>query len=314
MNSLHIPVLAHEILEILKISQAKKIIDATLGLGGHAKMILEQINLNKKEVRLLGIDQDIQNLDVARNNLEKSLENIILVKGNFSEIKKIAQENKFLQVDAILFDLGISSVHVDSAEKGFSFAKKGPLDMRFDRENNQETAADIINYSPLPKLIQIFRDYGQEKYAFKIAKKIVYRRKTQKFIDTIDLADTIINCCPKNFKNKIHPATKVFQALRIAVNNELEVLERGLKDAIELLAPEGRIVVISYHSLEDRIVKNIFRAGSRDCICSQEIIQCNCHHKADLKILTRKPITPSLKEIQENPRSRSAKLRAIEKI
>jgi 16S rRNA (cytosine1402-N4)-methyltransferase len=287
MNEIHIPVLTREIVDLLNIKKGAKLIDATLGAGGHAKILLEVAGDDGK---LLGIDQDPKMLEsvVSQNK------NFIKAEGNFSDIAKIVNEHGFDEADGILFDLGVARFHFIDSSRGFSFNNaEEPLDMRLSPKN-ETTAASILNSYSEKELANILRDYGEERYARPIARKIVEARNKRKFIKVGDL----LNILPKEKRGKVHPATKVFQALRIAVNRELEVLETGLAGAFEVLAPGGRMAVIAYHSLEDRIVKNYFR---------------NLKNNNEAKILTKKPIIPQREEVLKNPSARSAKLRVIEK-
>jgi 16S rRNA (cytosine1402-N4)-methyltransferase len=294
----HIPVLLKEVLEYLDIKPGENFIDCTIGLGGHTFHILER---NKPKGRVLGIELDKVVLEQLRKtNLEE--ERLILAQGNFIDLKKIVEKHNFKPVQGILFDLGMSSWQIEESGRGFSFQKDEPLDMRVESANNEQrttnnvlTSEEIINEWPEEELVRIFREYGEEKYAKKIARRIIEERKKQKVTTTKQLVDIIVKIVPRK---KIHPATKVFQALRIAVNDELNNLKKALPQALEILRLNGRLVVISFHSLEDRIVKNFFREQAK---------------KGSLKILTKKPISPSLEEIKLNPRSRSAKLRAAVK-
>lgn len=308
IEKVHIPVLLEESLQMLNLKYGMKVADGTVGLGGHAEHFLKNIGNSGK---LLAIDADEDNLQYSQDRLKLYGSVVCFYHGNYSEIQEAANKFNFSSFDAIFLDLGLASVHVDQAERGFSFMRDGRLDMRFD-QTQKLTAAAILNFYSFDNLVRIFRQYGQEQFARKIAQRIVESRKKVAFQTTFQLVDLIVLMKPK--RERIHPATKVFQALRIEVNHELEHLQRALIDSIELLAPRGRMVVISYHSLEDRIVKNIFRFYARACICPQEALKCQCSGRPTLKILTKKPIVPSSEEIGRNTRSRSAKLRAVEKI
>lgn len=298
MNAKHIPVLINQVLKLLEIKQEGVYIDCTLGAGGHSEEILKTPNFNG---RLYAIEADERNLAEAEKRLN-DYSNVHLIRDNFENLDTIGQ--KILEedghIDGILFDLGLSSLHVDEAERGFSFQHEGPLDMRYDTRQKR-TAADIIHHYSLKDLFFIFRTYGEEKFAHRIASEIIRSRKSQPFKTTLQLADFIAARIPHggHRRYKIHPATRIFQALRIATNREIEVLQTGLAGAVKILSPRGRLVVISYHSLEDRIVKHFFKAEAA---------------QGHLKILTKKPIPPDLDEINNNPRSRSAKLRAAEKL
>jgi 16S rRNA (cytosine1402-N4)-methyltransferase len=292
---IHEPVLSEEIFDLLELKGKRNVIDATLGLGGHAQLLLEKL---PKNGTLIGFDADHEHLKVAKKNLKKYKENVVFVHNNFAEMEAEVKKTRIRAVDAILFDLGIASPHVDMGERGFSFLREGPLDMRFNR-NTGRTAADVLNDYSEKRLVEIFLEYGEERNAKRIAREIVKRRSWRKFKSTKQLADFVEKTVGRY--GKIHPATRIFQALRIEVNNELEVLPEGLRQAVSLLKKGGRIAVISYHSLEDRIVKNYFRELAR-------------LDNPILTLITKKPVTPSEQEIERNPRSRSAKLRVAEKL
>ncbi|MFQ5342728.1 MAG: 16S rRNA (cytosine(1402)-N(4))-methyltransferase RsmH, partial [Anaerolineae bacterium] len=280
-------------------------IDGTVGAGGHAWGILEA---SSPGGRLLGLDADPDALQIARERLAGFGERAVLVHANFDTLESVAPAHGFDAVDGLLFDLGLSSVQLADATRGFSFQVEGPLDMRFDSRQTQ-TAAGLVNTLTADELADILRRYGEERYARRIARAIVAHRP----ISTAqELASTIKRAVPG--RGRVHPATRTFQALRIATNDELGTLERALPQAVKLLRPGGRLLVISFHSLEDRIVKHFFRQAERDCTCPPELPVCVCDHEATLKVLTRKPITPSAGEIARNPRSRSAKLRVAERL
>ena len=285
-----------------------KVVDCTLGLGGHSKEILKKIGPKGK---LMAFDQDEANLKKAKQNLKKFEKQVTYVHDNFENLKSQISNHKFGKVDAILMDLGISSPHVDMPERGFSFQKEGPLDMRYD-QNQELTAQIVINTYNEKKLADLIYQYGEERRSRVIARAIVDGRKKHSITNTLQLADII----KSTTKGKIghHPATKTFQALRIYVNRELEVLEDTLHQAIDVLAPKGRIAVISYHSLEDRIVKNIFKYYTKDCICPKELPLCQCDFQKKLYLLTKRPIIPTGIEVDQNSRSRSAKLRVAERL
>lgn len=300
----HTPVMANEAIKYLNLKSGSLFVDATLGGGGHAKVILS----TSKNIKLLGIDRDDDAIAAAKESLKKYSARISFVKDNFLNIKKMIGDQ---YIDGILFDLGVSSYQIDSPERGFSFQADAPLDMRMDRSATV-TAQDIINNSCREEIERIIRDYGEERYFKRIASAIIKKRPIS---TTSVLADIVKYSVPKSTPvNTTKSIARVFQAFRIAVNKELEALERALNDSIDLLAPHGRIVVISYHSLEDRIVKDTFKRESQDCICPPMLPACVCNHRKKLNIITRKPVTPSDAEVKENPRARSAKLRAAEKI
>lgn len=305
----HKPVLLRESIEGLKLKPGSIVVDATLGGGGHSSEILSIIG---KSGKLIAIDQDIQAVENFKKKVSTS--NAILVKDNFSNLKNVLTEVGIEKVDAILADLGYSSIQLEDERIGMSFLKDAPLDMRLDREG-ELTAERIVNEYPQRQITRILKKYGEERFASIIAKKIADRRKVRPIRTTAELAGIIDAAIPERFKHgKIHPATKTFQALRIETNKELEVLERFLPQAIDALVPGGRLAVISFHSLEDRIVKNIYRTQARGCLCPSDFPICRCGQVAKVRIITKKPIVPGQEEMQENPRSRSAKLRICEKL
>jgi len=287
---MHKPVLLNETLEYLDPKPGENFIDCTFGFGGHSLPILEKINPDGK---LLGIEYDKEVLSQS-----ESQDNLILVNDNFNNLKEIVENNKFQKINGILLDLGISSWHYDKSNRGFSFQKDEPLMMNCSGDGLN--AGEIINQWPEQELVKIFKEYGEEKFPGRIARIICQERKNRQIQTTKQLVEIIEKSIPARFRHgKIHFATKVFQAIRIAVNHELDNLENVLPQALEVLEKNGRLVVISFHSLEDRIVKNFFRQSARDDF---------------LKILTKKPIGPSQEEVNLNNRSRSAKLRAAIKI
>lgn len=290
----HIPVLLNEVLEYLKPKPGDKIIDATFSNGGHAKMIMEKIKPNGK---LLGIELDTGLFDKSKEKFSGTKE-IILVNDNYRNLKKIAEKNDFIGVDGILLDLGLSSWHFEESKRGFSFQKDELLDMRFS-ENSELVAREIINQWPPEAIEKILKEYGEEKFAKQISKAIIGARKKKPIIKTFELIEVIKNAVPFWYQRgrRLHFATKTFQALRIAVNDELGNLESVLKQLPEVLKKGGRGVLISFHSLEDRIVKQAFKEFKKAGIA---------------EILTKKPIRPSEEEISSNSRSRSAKLRVFE--
>jgi 16S rRNA (cytosine1402-N4)-methyltransferase len=306
----HAPVLLKEVLEYLDPKANENFIDCTLGGGGHAKEILEKTSPNGK---LLGIDLDPEAISASQNKLQAFKSRIKLVNDNFKNLKQIIYVAGFNKINGILLDLGLSSYELQDRARGFSFKGSAFLDMRFG--STGKTAADILNKYKEEDLIRIFREYGEERYAKQIAQEIVKERKHNQISKT----DQLVSIIQKVYQNKpkpkkIHPATKVFQALRIEVNDELNNLKSTLPQALAALGKGGRLVVISFHSLEDRIVKEFFKREAKECLCPPQLPVCICGHKAQLKILTKKVIIPSLAEIKSNPRSRSAKLRAAQKI
>ena len=304
--STHIPVLLEEVIEALAVQPGGRYIDCTLGGGGHAAAILEN---SAPGGQLLGIDADPDNIKIARERLAGFGDAAVVVNSNFADLEDVAERYNFRPVHGILFDLGLSSLQLADSGRGFSFQQEKPLDMRFDPAQ-KTTAAGLVNSLSENELNRILREYGEETNSRRIASAII---KNRPFKTTLQLAD-IVEQAVGGRHGKIHPATKTFQALRIAVNNELDNLKSALKQALSLLGHEGRLVVISYHSLEDRIVKQFIAAESRDCICPPGLPACVCKHKAQVKVINKKVITPSVSERRANPRSRSAKLRIAERV
>ncbi|MFC1622507.1 16S rRNA (cytosine(1402)-N(4))-methyltransferase RsmH [Patescibacteria group bacterium] len=288
MKSVHKPVMLHEAIEYLNLKSGNNIIDCTYGGGGHSKEILKITQSNGK---ILAIDA---NQDVKVDN-----PNIIFVNDNFKNLKSIVKEKFNYPIHGILLDLGLSSDELEQSGRGFSFQKDEPLDMRFDVQQKL-TVANIINSYSLEDLYDVFKNLGEYSHARRLSQSILEQRKLKKFTTTQELVDLILEVNPRRWRDRLHPATKVFQALRIAVNKELENLELVLPQATEMLVPGGRLVVISFHALEDRIVKHYFRSLSRQ-------------ENSEIKLLTKKPIIPTQDETKENPRSRSAKMRVVEK-
>jgi 16S rRNA (cytosine1402-N4)-methyltransferase len=303
---IHKPVLLSEAVEALQAQPGKRYVDCTLGSGGHASAILEKI---LPDGQLLGIDADPEAIDIAKPRLADYIGSTIIINDNFANIETICRENNFLPVHGILFDLGLSSTQLEISERGFSFQHDGPLDMRFSPAQ-ELTAADIVNNLPEDKLSQIIKTYGEERYSKRIARYIV---KSRPISSTLQLASVVEKAIGSRH-GKIHPATRTFMALRIAVNRELENLATALKQTVNCLDYRGRLVVISYHSLEDRIVKQFMIRESKGCLCPPETPVCQCGHMPSLKIISKKAITPSLTEIKLNSRSRSAKLRVAERL
>ena len=304
-NSGHTPVLLPEALKALSVQAGGRYIDCTLGAAGHAEAILKN---SAPGGQLLGIDADPSAIELARENLRDYEGSVLLVNDNFANLQSICIKYDFFPVHGILFDLGLSSLQLAESGRGFSFQHDSPLDMRFS-PTQKTTAADIVNTAPLTKLSDIIRTYGEEFRSQRIAQAIINARPIK---TTLQLAQLIEKTIGRS--GRIHPATKTFQALRIAVNRELENLESALKQAIEVLGYEGRLVVITYHSLEDRIVKRFLHTESRACICPPGTPVCICHHVPRIRLINKKVIVPSDSEIAMNPRSRSAKLRAAERI
>jgi len=304
-TSTHIPVLLKETVEALAIQPGGRYIDCTAGGGGHAEAILER---SAPGGQLLGIDADPEAVRLARARLSRYGGSALIVNDNFSNLEAICLKNDFEPVNGILFDLGLSSLQLGETGRGFSFKHGAPLDMRFG-PGQTISAADIVNKYSEAELARIIYEFGEETHSRQIAHLLVRARPIR---TTDELAALIERAMP--VRGRIHPATRTFQALRIAVNQELEHLESALTQALNLLGHEGRLVVISYHSLEDRIVKNFMRREAAACICPPGLPQCVCHHQPRLRLVHKQVVVPSLAEEKANPRSRSAKLRVAERI
>ena len=300
----HIPVLFHEVLALLQPKANGRYIDGTVGAGGHTAGLLQK---SAPSGRVLVFDKDAEAIAFAQNQLKSFGDRVTYVHASYAEMGSLAPANNFDQVEGILLDLGLSSRQLDNAQRGFSFMKEGPLDMRFDTSQG-ETAADLLNNLDEATLADIFWRYGEEKSSRKIARMIVAERP---FTTTTQLAEKIAQTVRR--RGRIHPATQTFQALRIAVNRELETVEAGVMAALDLLAENGRLAIISFHSLEDRFVKQTFRRLSQDCTCPPDQPICTCGGQAKFKLITRKAVQASAEEIAQNSRSRSARLRVIEK-
>ena len=316
MKYFHIPVLLDEVIEIVNPKQGENLIDGTLGGGGHAEAILEKTS---PDGRLLGIDLDDEALIESKRKLDKYSDRIILEKGSFVNFLEFTEDHNFHPINIFFLDLGISSQQLSSDTTGISFLKNSPLDMRIggceDSEDGRVSVEYIINNWSEEEIRSILKDYGEERYASLIAREIVSVRKENEIANTWQLVEIISRAVPQKYKKqKIHFATKTFQAFRIAANQELENLEAVLPKILDQIEVGGRICIISFHSLEDRIVKKFFQKEARDCLCEVGTPTCVCGHKKSLKILTRKPITASSEELKENPRSRSAKLRVAKKL
>lgn len=308
----HKPVLAEEVLNGLDPRPGRDYIDCTVGGGGHAEKILDATGPDGK---LLGLDWDGEAVMRASERLAPYGRRVTLVKSSYVKIKEVIYDKKFNSFHGILIDLGLSSDQLQNSGRGFSFQVNEPLDMRFAPSENDLTAAQILNEWPGGEIETILRDNADERNARKIAQAIVEQRKSKKFASTLDLTQLLMRVLPsRQGRAKINPATKTFQALRMAVNDEIGNIEKFLTVAMEIMPSGCRLAVITFHSIEDRVVKDFFKLNSRDCLCPPEIPVCVCGHKAQLKLITHKPTTPSEKEIQENFRSRSAKLRVAEKV
>lgn len=305
----HVPVLLQESMYYLNPHPEEDFIDATVGQGGHAGRVLE---LSSPNGRLLGLDADKQAVDSARVRLRPFAGRVALVSTYFDRLAVTAQESGFDQVAGVLFDLGVSSTQLADPTRGLSFQSQGLLDMRLGTSAGR-TAADLLATASREELARIFREFGEERYAGRIARRIVADRAVQPILRTDQLASLVGRTVPRQASG-IHPATRVFQALRIAVNDELRRLRESLPQARSVLGAGGRLVVISFHSLEDRIVKQFFQLEAKGCVCPPGLPKCICGRTPTLTILTRKPIQPSDAEIVANPRSRSAKLRAAQAI
>jgi len=311
MTTSHIPVLLNEALEFLKPESGGIYVDGTLGLGGHTGEILKRSHPGG---RVIGIDRDTEALKVAKKRLQGFEDRVQIIHGNFADVGKIAEELGIKEVDGILLDLGVSSMQIDTGTRGFSFLRDAPLDMRMDTTGGI-TAADIVNNYSVEKLQALLWGLGEEGYSRRIAKEIAKARETARIETTKELAQLVERAIPrKDWPKQIHPATKTFQALRIAVNDELGSLEQGLNDGINLLKEGGRFCIISFHSLEDRIVKNRFRNWEEPCICPPSLPVCRCGKVKVAKVLTKKGVKATEDEIKANPRARSARLRVAEKV
>ncbi|KKQ79701.1 MAG: Ribosomal RNA small subunit methyltransferase H [Parcubacteria group bacterium GW2011_GWC2_38_7] len=309
MQTQHKPVMLKEVLHYLVPQKNQNYIDGTVGGGGHTEALLRAI---APEGKVLALDWDGSAIARTKERLKEFKDRLILANETYTNLEKIVYDQKFEKVSGILLDLGLSSDQLQNSGRGFSFQLDEPLDMRFDPDQNNLTAEQIINAWSADELMKILRDYAEEKSAFRIIQAICEARKEKEIKTTGQLVDIILQEFPR--RGKIHPATKTFQALRIAVNQELENVKRFLESAGKVLEVGGRLAVITFHSLEDRIVKQYFKQESLDCRCPREIPICQCGHKAIFKIITKKPILPSAEEVKENFRARSAKLRVVEKV
>lgn len=309
----HCPVLRQEALELLAIDSNGAYVDATVGAGGHAVGIVARLDRG----RLVALDLDPHAAQAARERLGHSPVQVDVVHADYREIEHVLRDLGIDRVDGVLFDLGLSSLQLADRSRGFGFQEDAPLDMRFDPAQ-ELTAWQIINRYPEDKLVQVFRDYGQERWARRIAAEIVEARRQAPIETGAELATLIMDAVPKPaqrgfFQGRdVHPATRVFQALRIEVNHELDNVRAGLEAAFDVLAPGGRLVVIAYHSLEDRIVKRFMKEKESDCVCPPDLPVCRCEKTRQAEIVAK--LTPSATEIERNPRARSARLRALEKI
>lgn len=306
MEFSHKSVLLNETIENLKIKEDGIYADLTLGKGGHSKEILKKIS---PKGLLIGLDQDRDAIMAARENL-KDFSNVLYFNENFENIENVLDEAGFNRIDGALMDIGVSSYQIDNGDRGFSYMKDGPLDMRMNEEN-ELTAKKIVNDYSLDELWEIFSKYGEERYSKTIAKAIVDYRKMHEINTTLQLRNIVMKSVNTN---EAHPEKRVFQALRIEVNRELEVLENTLEKIVDRLNKNGRLCVITFHSLEDRIVKNKFKEMSKKCICPPDFPVCVCNHEKKVKLISKKPILPSKEELKVNSRSHSAKLRVCERV
>ena len=299
-----------EVLASLACKPGGVYVDGTLGGGGHARAILEE---SAPDGFLIGIDQDNDALLASEKQLQSFGRRKILVKGNFADISKILIRLNIGKVDGILLDLGVSSHQLDTGDRGFSFSLDAPLDMRMDQDSRFD-ACNLVNLSSEKELRKIIKEYGEEPMAGRIARAILTKRAAAPVCTTKELADIIYHAVPAACRQrKIHPATRTFQAIRIAVNDELSNLREAIRNGIDVLDRGGRFSIISFHSLEDRIVKETFRAAEKGCTCPPDLPVCNCHGESRLKVLTKRPVYPGMEEIDSNPRARSARLRTAER-
>jgi 16S rRNA (cytosine1402-N4)-methyltransferase len=310
MEFKHVSVLLDEAIEGLNIKEDGIYVDCTLGGAGHSSEILKRLS---SKGRLIGIDQDKDALSAAREKL-KDYSNVTFVHDNFTNIVEILNDLNIHGVDGVLADLGVSSYQLDEGERGFSYMQDAPLDMRMNRDSSF-SAYDVVNSYCEEDIYKVIRDYGEEKFASRIAKFIVERRKDKPVSTTLELVDIIKAAIPAKARREgPHPAKRTFQAIRIEVNKELEILNRAVEGAVNKLNNKGRIAIITFHSLEDRIIKNKFKELEDPCTCPKDFPMCVCGKTAKIKIVTKKPVEPSKEEIEDNPRSRSAKLRVAERI
>ena len=309
MENYHVPIMLKEVLEYLDVKKDGIYVDCTLGGGGHSQAILSKLKTGK----LYAFDRDLDAIEYCKKKFENS-KNIEIIHANFNDAKQKLQEKGVNKVDGILIDLGVSSHQIDEAERGFSFVHNGRLDMRMDKTQSL-SAYEVVNTYSEEKLVNIFREYGEEEFAKPIAKNIIKSRSAKPIETTFELRDIIESSMPKKVVYSRGGASKkVFQAIRIEVNCELDNLKQSIENLISILNSGGRIAVLTFHSLEDRIVKNIFKDKAKDCICPPKTPICICNHRAEGKIITRKAVVASENEQKENSRSTCAKLRVLEKI
>jgi len=311
-ENLHKSVLLHETIEMLNPRNGEIFVDCTLGLGGHTETILQ----TAENIQVIGIDQDLEAIRLAKQRLKDFGERIKIFHANFAEITEVLERAGVQKVNGVLADLGVSSLQFDDGKRGFSFRFDAPLDMRMDTDSGYETAAELLERLSEEEIADLIYKYGEERMSRRIARRIVWKREIGEAVKTTkELAETVEKAIGRGkSKDKIHPATRTFQALRIAVNREIEILEEFISDAVDVLESEGRLAIITFHSLEDRIVKQTFQKLAGKCSCPPRLPQCVCGAEKKIEILTRKPIVPDEPEIAENPRARSAKLRICQKI
>ncbi len=308
---LHLSVLLEESISHLNADGKELIVDATLGLGGHSERLLTDFS----ELKVIGIDQDEQAIQLSKQRLKPFGNRFQAFHSNFTGIADVLKSAGVEKIDGILADLGVSSMQLDSPERGFSFRFDAPLDMRMNPHEGTETAEQLLNRLDEEAIAKIIYEYGDERFSRRIARRIVEKRERGEAVKTTDqLAELVAKVLKVGRHEKIHPATRTFQALRIAVNAELDVLENFLTEAIDLLKPDGKLVVISFHSLEDQIVKRVFQKFSGKCTCPPKFPTCFCGATKKLEVVTKRPVFPSQNELDINPRARSAKLRAARKI
>lgn len=310
MEFKHISVLYNETIDALKVKEGGIYVDGTLGGGGHSLGILQSAH----NVRLIGVDQDAEAIEAAKKRLSAYEGSVTYVNRNFKDVKSILNELNIDKIDGAVLDLGVSSYQLDNAERGFSYMHNSRLDMRMNR-NDTKSAYEVVNEYSKEELTKIFYDYGEEKWSARIAQFIVDKRAISPIETTAELVDIIKAAIPKKARVEgSHPAKRVFQAIRIEVNNELEILNSTVSDIVEALAPGGRLAVITFHSLEDRIIKTAYSNLAAGCVCPKSFPVCVCNRQPVVKIVTKKPVLPSATEAQENSRAKSAKLRVLEKI
>jgi len=311
MEFIHKPVLLNECIENLNIKPDGIYLDGTLGGAGHSLEIAKLLN---KKGMLIGIDRDFEAINVSSKRLENVEPTVRLVNDNYKNIKDVLRSLELEKVDGILLDLGVSSYQLDNPDRGFSYRYDAPLDMRM-CTNDKLTAKEVVNEYTKEDLVRIFRDYGEEKWAVRVADFIVKKRNESPILTTFELVDVIKAAIPASARvDGGHPAKRIFQAIRIEVNGEIESLKNAITDAIECLAPGGRICIISFHSLEDRIVKDVFNDAAKGCKCPPDFPKCVCNNKKTVNILSKKPIISTDMELDDNKRAHSAKLRVAEKI